>query len=67
MRYIGAAASEAATAIFDSLTLRPGQVIAGPAVVEAPDTAYVVDPGWQLEVDAYGNFVMERRRHMSLS
>ena len=53
---------EAATPIFDSLALGPGQVIAGPAVVEAPDTAYVVDPGWPLGVDAYGNFVMERRR-----
>lgn len=55
-------AEAAATPVFDSLALRPGQVIVGPAVLEAPDTAYVVDPGWQLGVDAYGNFLMERHR-----
>jgi N-methylhydantoinase A/oxoprolinase/acetone carboxylase beta subunit len=32
----------------------------GPAVVEAPDTAYAVNPGWSLDVDNLGNFVLSR-------
>jgi N-methylhydantoinase A/acetophenone carboxylase len=50
----------ASTAVYDRFALRPGHRIAGPALVEGPDTVYAVDPGWALEVDAYGNFVMTR-------
>jgi hypothetical protein len=35
-------AASTATPIFDSRALRPGQVI---AVLEAPDTASIIDPG----------------------
>ncbi|MGE0748217.1 MAG: hydantoinase/oxoprolinase family protein [Rhodospirillales bacterium] len=48
------------TAIFDRFELVPGQTIDGPALVEGPDTSYAVAPGWRLEVDPYGNFVMIR-------
>jgi N-methylhydantoinase A/oxoprolinase/acetone carboxylase beta subunit len=48
------------TAIFDKSELKFGHKILGPAVVEAPDTAYAVNPGWSLDVDNLGNFVLSR-------
>ena len=50
------------TDILEKTDLRQGHKIVGPAIVEAVDTAYVVNPNWQLEVDRYGNFVMSRAR-----
>lgn len=50
----------AETPIFDSMALRPGHRIAGPAIAEAPDTSIAVDPGWSLEVDSFGNFILTR-------
>ena len=50
------------TNILEKTDLRQGHKIVGPAIVEAVDTAYVVNPNWQLEVDRYGNFVMSRGR-----
>jgi N-methylhydantoinase A/acetophenone carboxylase len=48
------------TPIFDRFQLMPGQAVEGPALVEGPDTSYAVAPGWRLEVDPFGNFVMIR-------
>ncbi|MBI4492298.1 MAG: hydantoinase/oxoprolinase family protein [Chloroflexi bacterium] len=48
------------TPLFDLAALEPGAELAGPAIVEAPDTSYAVAPGWQARVDAWGNVVMER-------
>ena len=48
------------TPIYDRFAFTAGHSIAGPAIVEGPDTSYAVEPGWQLEVDSYGNFVMTR-------
>jgi N-methylhydantoinase A/acetophenone carboxylase len=48
------------TPVYDRFALRPGHKLAGPALVEGPDTVYALDPGWSLEVDSYGNFVMTR-------
>ena len=48
------------TPIYDALQFQPGHRVSGPAIVEAPDTAIVVDSGWDLSVDPYGNFVMTR-------
>lgn len=44
------------TSVYDGTLLEPGNAVAGPAVVETPDTSVVVRPGQRLAVDAYGNF-----------
>jgi N-methylhydantoinase A len=35
--------------------------VAGPLLVDEPDTTIVVPPGWHASVDAHGNVVLERR------
>ncbi len=40
--------------------LKPGNRLAGPAVIESPDTTYVVAPGWTFHIDAWRNGVLER-------
>jgi N-methylhydantoinase A len=47
------------TPIYDGTELRPGNAIAGPIVVETPDTTVVVHPGQGLRVDRFGNFEIE--------
>ncbi len=46
--------------IYDALAFRPGHRVDGPTVVEAPDTTIVVNAGWELTVDVYGNFIISR-------
>jgi N-methylhydantoinase A len=46
----------APTPVYDGAALLPGNRLAGPVVVETPDTVVVVRPGQTLAVDAYGNF-----------
>jgi len=48
------------TAVFAFEALLPGNVIVGPALIEAADTTYVVDPGWRLSMDAFRNAVLEQ-------
>jgi N-methylhydantoinase A len=47
-----------ATPIYDGARLKPGNRIAGPAVIETTDTTIVVYPKRRLRVDAFGNFEM---------
>lgn len=49
-----------ATPIYDARRLKPGNRLAGPAVIESPDTTYVVAPGWSFHIDAWRNGVLER-------
>jgi len=42
--------------------LRPGHVVAGPALVEAEDTTVVIEPGWTLRIGEYLDGVIERNR-----
>jgi N-methylhydantoinase A/oxoprolinase/acetone carboxylase beta subunit len=51
----------AETPIYDGLALLPGNRVAGPAIIETPDTAVVVRPGQALTVDAFGNFEIALR------
>ncbi len=47
------------TPVYDRERLLPGARLRGPAVVEERITTVVVHPGWQMEVDRFGNIVME--------
>jgi N-methylhydantoinase A len=46
------------TAIFDRASLGRGAELAGPAIVEQPDTTVVIDPGATAVVDGLGNLVI---------
>lgn len=46
--------------IYDRLKLPVGAVVAGPAILEQPDTTIFVDPGLLGRVDGFGNILMER-------
>ena len=48
------------TTCYDSERLQPGNVIAGPGIIEDAKTTVVVPKGAELTVDAYGNFIIRR-------
>ena len=48
------------TPVFAFNELLVGNVIDGPALVEAEDTTYVIDPGWRFVLDRFRNAVLER-------
>ena len=48
-------------AIYDRYRLGAGCVLLGPAIVEEVDSTTVIHPGYQAEVDHYGNLIMTRR------
>jgi N-methylhydantoinase A/acetophenone carboxylase len=41
------------TPIYEESGLEPGNVVAGPAIIEAPDTTTVVPPGWTYSVNEF--------------
>ena len=47
------------TAIYDRLRLSPGNRIDGPAIITQPDCTTVLAPGQQLEIDRFGNLVIQ--------
>ena len=47
------------TTLYDRDALQTGNRIAGPALLLQLDTTIVVPPGWDGEVDAYGNLILE--------
>lgn len=56
--YFGPQSGECETRILNRSDL-VGKVLAGPLIVEEFDTTVVVPPGWQTEVDGYGNIVLK--------
>jgi len=48
------------TAIYPRMELPVGAKIAGPAILEQPDTTILVEPGFAAQVDAFGNLIIER-------
>ncbi|MFI0843388.1 hydantoinase B/oxoprolinase family protein [Mesorhizobium sp. IMUNJ 23232] len=53
--------------IFPRETLRPGNRIAGPALIVEPHQTIVVEPGWQAEITAKNHVLMRRaeKKHRS--
>jgi N-methylhydantoinase A len=47
------------TTVYNGTRLRPGNRIDGPAVIEEPLTTVAVPPGFQCEVDVFGNYIMQ--------
>jgi N-methylhydantoinase A len=52
-------ASFVPTAIYDRTSLRPGDTLAGPAIVEQLDSTTVVWPGVSARVDAWRNLIVD--------
>jgi N-methylhydantoinase A/acetophenone carboxylase len=48
------------TPVYELDLLIPGNMVAGPAVVEAKDTTYVVPTGMSLHMDQYSNAIMKK-------
>ena len=48
-------------AIYDRSGLYPGAKIDGPAILEGMDATVVINPGWEAQVDQYGNCIMRAR------
>lgn len=48
-------------AIWDRLALPLGANVAGPAILEQPDTTIVIEPGLTARVDAWGNLILTRQ------
>jgi N-methylhydantoinase A/acetophenone carboxylase len=48
------------TPVFIFESLEPGNTIAGPALIEACDTTFVIEPEWRFTMDAYHSGVLER-------
>jgi N-methylhydantoinase A/oxoprolinase/acetone carboxylase beta subunit len=40
--------------------LRPGHVLPGGSILESANSTYLVPPGWNLEMDHYGNALIRR-------
>lgn len=47
------------TPVFSFEKLQAGNTFEGPALVEADDTTYVIEPGWRFTLDTYRNAVLE--------
>jgi N-methylhydantoinase A len=47
------------TEIYDADLLQPGNVIQGPAVIEARDTTIVLPPGMKYNIDQYLSGIIE--------
>ncbi len=50
------------TPVYERNLLNPGDSISGPAVIEERITTVIVHPNWNLEIDKYGNIIMEVKK-----
>jgi N-methylhydantoinase A/oxoprolinase/acetone carboxylase beta subunit len=50
------------TPVYERAMLRPGAVVAGPGVIEQPDSTTVVEPGFVARVDAHQNLIIVKQR-----
>ncbi len=48
------------TPVFDLALLNPGNVIGGPAIIEARETTCVIAPGWTYRMDAHRNGILDK-------
>ncbi|WP_395613489.1 hydantoinase B/oxoprolinase family protein [Allosphingosinicella sp.] len=46
--------------LYDRASLRPGDIVTGPALIIDPSQTTVVEPGWRAEVDAHDNLILTR-------
>ena len=46
------------TPVYDFDKLQVGNIIDGPALVEARDTTYVIEPEWRFTLDRFGNAIL---------
>jgi N-methylhydantoinase A len=53
------------TPVYARARLRAGTVVAGPALIEESESTAVVGPNATVEVDAFGNLIMQVRRRTS--
>lgn len=49
------------TKVFDLTRMKPGNIVFGPTVVEAPDTTFVVPEDMRLTIDEYKNVVISKQ------
>ncbi len=47
------------TAVYDGTAVKPGNLIAGPAIIEEPETTIVIYPGQEAMLDHYSTYVIE--------
>ncbi len=50
------------TNVYDWDLLKSGNIVSGPAIIEATDTTHLVPIGWELKVDKYKNGLIKRKR-----
>ena len=55
------AGKEQLTNIYDREHLQVGNIVLGPAIIREQTATTVVEPGWQAELDAHGNLIMNRK------
>ena len=48
------------TPVFDFLELEAGNTIEGPALIEAKETTYVIEPEWKFTLDCFHNAILEQ-------
>lgn len=48
--------AQTSTPVFDRLSLKPGHILDGPALIDGPDTTYAIASAWRLTVDSHGFF-----------